>query len=53
MSGLLANYRNECAKLMSSKKYIVFIIIEILICCCSGIFKTDSDVYFKGNLDHE
>ena len=23
MSGLLANYRNECAKLMSSKKYIV------------------------------
>ena len=39
MSGLLANYRNECAKLMSSKKYIVFIIIEILICAVAVFSK--------------
>lgn len=39
MSGLLANYRNECAKLMSSKKYIVFIIIEFLICAIAVFSK--------------
>lgn len=32
MQKILANYKNECLKLSSKKKYFVFMIIEMLIC---------------------
>lgn len=48
MQKITANFKNECTKLLSHKKYIVFIIIEIIICIGAVCMKLLSARLSKG-----